>query len=191
MRTGNVEVTRNLIIPDCVDCPKPVCSVRCIGLNSAVSEMYVGIAGERKNIRHSGFQRCSLLRSTNQLIAKLTWTTITWDLEEYDIGDMHESVTNPGRATVAKDGNYGIKYQAELETSKDTQVETRILKNGSIVINGSCMVSPKDGFNMCINESHDFDLLANDYFVVQVYHDNAASKNLLATKSYLQVRRLF
>lgn len=185
---GGPGVQNPFVLPDCNTCT--LCQDGCIGINSVNGEIFVGLEGS-KIIRHSGFYRCSLTKSANQLIPKLTWTSVAWNVEEYDTGEMHESVTNPDRVTITRAGNYGVKYQVELETSKDTQISTRIWKNSSTVINGSCMMSPKDGFNMCVNESHDFDLVENDYIVIQVYHDNAADKNLLSARSYMQVRRLF
>jgi len=51
--------------------------------------------------------RCSLYLAANQSIADNTSTSLLWDGELYDVGTLHDTVTNNNRITIPTGGNSG------------------------------------------------------------------------------------
>lgn len=188
--TGENEFKNVIILPDCATCTVTPCPERCLAVNSTDEEMIVVINGQ-KYVRQSGYHVCSISKSADQLIPKITWTKVLWDVEDDDLNGMHSVVSNTERITFIKPGKYAVGFQIKLATSKDTQVDVVVIKNGTTELLSTCMMSPRDDFTMCIGIKRSFNFVVDDYVEIQVYHNNADDKNLLAgTSTFFEVRRV-
>lgn len=58
---------------------------------------------------------CSLRHSTTQSISNATFTAMTWDTEEFDVGSMHEGVTNPTRITIPTTGKWLVHGAVQFD----------------------------------------------------------------------------
>jgi hypothetical protein len=78
---------------------------------------------------------CSLKRSTNLTVSNSTWTTVTYDQENYDTDAFHSTSTNTSRITIpsGKAGKYQILANITWNTSAVGERYLSLLKNGSEV----------------------------------------------------------
>jgi hypothetical protein len=78
---------------------------------------------------------CSLKRSTNLTVSNSTWTTVTYDQENYDTDAFHSTSTNTSRITIpsGKAGKYQILANITWNTSAVGERYVSLLKNGSEV----------------------------------------------------------
>ncbi len=54
-----------------------------------------------------------LRHSVDQAIVHNTYTFLTWDVEDFDAGDLHDFVTNPSRITIPVAGVYEVGFYIE------------------------------------------------------------------------------
>jgi hypothetical protein len=136
--------------------------------------------------------RVSVYKSLAQTIIKETWTDLTFDNERYDVGDMHDNVTNNERVTIITTGLHQINYLINIESKKDTDYQGRIYKNGIALLPDSqlCVFSPKDDTDVCIQHSFDAELTADDYITLQVYQGSSVNRDVHAEKTFFQVRQI-
>jgi len=136
--------------------------------------------------------KCSLTKSTDQIIAAdANWHDVTFDGENIDVGDMHNNSTNNQRITITKAGNYTLRYQVEVEIKDKMSFESRILKNGISPVDGTCYtaVGSKDASEACMNVIGPIiTVVEDDYFIVQVRHDNGDVKNVIASNTYFAAK---
>jgi hypothetical protein len=78
---------------------------------------------------------CSLKRSTNLTVSNSTWTTVTYDQENYDTDAFHSTSTNTSRITIpsGKAGKYQILANITWNTSAVGERYTSVMKNGTEV----------------------------------------------------------
>ena len=78
---------------------------------------------------------CSLKRSTNLTVSNSTWTTVTYDQENYDTNTFHSTSTDTSRITIpsGKGGKYQILANITWNTSAVGERYLSLLKNGSEV----------------------------------------------------------
>jgi len=73
---------------------------------------------------------CKVTKTADQSIPRITLTMVTWDSEEYDTDDMHDTVTNNTRITFNTAGKYSILAQSEWEANSGGFRFMDIMKNG-------------------------------------------------------------
>lgn len=136
--------------------------------------------------------RVSVYKSSAQTITKETWTDLTFDNERFDVGDMHDNVTNNERITIGRTGLYEVKYLINIQSKKDTDYQGRVYLNGSAMLSDSqlCFFSPKDDTDMCIQNSFYSELTADDYITLQAYQGSAGDRDVHAAKTFFQVRKI-
>ena len=76
---------------------------------------------------------CSLTRTSDPSIADSTWTTITYNSENYDTDAFHDNTTNSSRITIptGKGGKYQIFCNIIWANSSVGDRQMRLIKNGS------------------------------------------------------------
>lgn len=169
----------------------PTCDEGAIWTNLTLEELYVCLGGGARSIPHSGYERCGLTKSADQLVAKQTWVDITFDQEDYNIGEIHSNTVNNERITLSKPGYYLIALQINWESSKDDDFQARIYKNGDTLLKGTCVFSPKDGVDICVNTAIFVSLAANDYITLQGYQGSDGNKNARLERTFLMLGRVF
>jgi len=60
---------------------------------------------------------CCVYNSADHTLGNASATDLTWDTEEYDIGGLHEGVTNPSRITIVKSGVYQVSAQVGFDAN--------------------------------------------------------------------------
>lgn len=139
------------------------------------------------------FERCCVTKSSDQVVSTKTWTNISFNEEEYDVGDMHDNVTNNSRITIKKAGDYRINYHIKTEAMDKASYESRVRKNGSIIIDGTCdiAVGSKDSSNMTLkNTTYDITFVANDYIELQFYHDKDVDQDIRSSNTFFELYRV-
>jgi hypothetical protein len=75
--------------------------------------------------------RALLHKTATQTFASSTWTTITWDSEQYDNDSGHSNVTNPSRYTVQTAGWWEFHAEMMFQTTAGGDRGGRFLKNAT------------------------------------------------------------
>lgn len=122
--------------------------------------------------------RCQAYNSAVQSIPSATFTLLTFDTEDYDVGSFHSTSVNTGRFTVPAggDGLYLVNASTRVATMASGTVCTlAILKNGSIVKIANHPVT--NATTQDFDTSAQFALVAGDYIEVQGYQDSSGAIN--------------
>lgn len=142
----------------------------------------------------SAFHRCSIDKSTDQSIDTTTWTSLTFDQEKYDIGGMHDNASNNQRITIIENGEYEINYHIKHDAADKSSYESRVYKNGSAAIEGTCglNVGSKDASHNIISHVSDLiTLVIGDYIELQFYHDNDAAQDIISSDTFFSAKRVY
>lgn len=147
---------------------------------------------EDVNLVTADRDRASVYKGSAQTIVKETWTDLTFDNERFDVGDMHNNVTNNARFTINKTALYEIKYLINIQSKKDTDYQGRVYLNGAGMLPDSqlCFFSPKDDTDMCIQNSFYAELTVGDYITLQAYQGSAVDRDVHAEKTFFQIREI-
>lgn len=128
------------------------------------------------------FMRCRLyLSGATTSIADNTSTELSWDTEDYDVGNMHDLVTDPPHVTVPPngDGLYLIIAQVKWATSASGKKRgLRILKNDGIQA-AVDSAADDDGDGMTQQCVALLTGTATDFFTVKVEQDTGGALDLL------------
>lgn len=123
---------------------------------------------------------CSLYLSANVSIPNATNTTIPFDAEYYDHGDLHDNGTNPERVTVTTAGRYLSICHMQSSGYTDTVWYAEFLVNGTDyrerVIGNSVNISPGDLPTLAAILNLD----AGDYIEIVVYQASGGSLNMIS-----------
>lgn len=158
--------------------------------NEAVAE----IDDTEYSVTNASMDRCCVTKSADQTVPVTTWTSITFNQEEYDTNAMHDNVTNNTRITIKTGGEYRINYHVKHDAMDKTSYNTRIYKNGSGEVEGTCDASfgSKDAsFGTLKGNSHLLTLVEDDYLEVQFYHDNGTTQDVLSSNTYFEIYRVY
>ncbi len=182
----------SFIIPD--NTIPPDCDESGIWTNLTTEEMYVCFASGPHKIPHSGYHRCSLKKTADQAVAGSVWTSIIFDDEDEDVGNMHDKVTQNTRITIIKAGTYRFFYQVKSDAQDKTAYDTRIYKNGAAILEGTCnnRVGSKDASYLCLNlATRSFVFAVDDYFELQFYHDDDDDQDVMASNTFFSIQRAY
>lgn len=130
---------------------------------------------------------CRLTNSVNQSIPSGTWTTLTWDTEEYDPADIHSLTTNPSRVTVQRAGIYQVSINAGFAASAGGSARgLGLLKNGS---GGWLALALLPPVAVAVLSTHiplsaSLQLSAGDYLEVQAFQDTGGGLNVVPVSDY-------
>lgn len=127
-----------------------------------------------------GFAHCSIKESTPQTITtgSGSYTPLTSDEENSDIGGMHSTSVNTSRVTVPT-GEGGLYTATACVTFADNQTGVRalaILVNGGASPQNAVAVTPAPvGFGTGMSIAASFVLVAGDYLEVGVFHTKGSN----------------
>lgn len=135
-------------------------------------------------------QAASVTRSSNQTITTGTWTTLSFDTEDYDKPDnsMHSTTTNPSRITAKVAGRYLASAFVPWNTNATGSRQVRIAQNGGAAsfIASTAAVSGQ-ATDMCITFPV-FDLVINDYLEIQAFQDSGGNLDVLLSTRFCLAR---
>lgn len=140
-------------------------------------------------VEYDAVDRCAITKSADQTISNATWTAIAFDQEKYDTNVMHDNVTNNTRITIKTAGDYRINYHVKHDAMDKTLYETRIKKNGSTIIDGTCDVGfgSKDASVGTLGDhSYLIPFAVNDYIELEFYHDEGTTQDVLSSNTFFE-----
>lgn len=126
--------------------------------------------------------RCMVKKSVNQTITNATATALTWDTELWDVGSMHDNVTNNERITIPRAGIYLVQAEIYWYSNAAGFRALWITKNGA-EFNGAPLIRMPAAISMdhVISCSSVMSLAVNDYLVANVYQNSGGDLNVLST----------
>lgn len=146
--------------------------------------------------------RCRATKSADQSISNNTLTTVSFNLEDFDLGNLHDTVTDNSKFTVPAggDGIYLIIFQASWQgrNASGGRLGAYVYKNGSTRI--GIQEETPDAATGDGNLGTSFScvaavaLVAGDYIEAKVQNNNGSSMNLLGAATDLTslfIARLF
>lgn len=141
-----------------------------------------------------GSFRVSAYNSTTQSVAPSTFTELTYDTEDFDVGAMHSTAANAGRITIPAggDGVYLILGGTRFAGGSGAAlVYLQFYKNGTFFAAAGRSV-PAAAADLGIFNF--LPLVAGDYVTMQAYQDGTANMNVGSTlrsiASFLQATLL-
>ena len=159
--------------------------------NNAVSVKPTSIKISNMEVTHAGFERASVYKSADQSIPSSTWTDISFDSENFDVGDTHDNSTNNARITVTTTGTFLILFQTEWTTTGGDDYKARIYKNGTTSLVESAMTTHSNSNIETVGTSIMVELTAGDYITLQGFHSDAAAKDIKKENTHLSVTQIF
>jgi hypothetical protein len=123
-------------------------------------------------------------RTTHQLIANSTWTTVAWDEEAYDTGGFADLGTDNDRFTLSEDGSYDCRFEAVWTANTTSDRLHRILRyNSSDVLQDHVMCAYRTGANAgvfprMVATKIFHECSGGDYFIAQVQQRSGGNLNL-------------
>lgn len=145
----------------------------------------------------NGRARCSAFHSTTQSVVTATATALNLDSEDFDVGTMHDLVTNNSRVTIPA-SNAGIYLVLGATTFAGNATSFRQLelrKNGTTVLATATMPTNVAGVGTVIQVACFASLAAADYMELIATQSSGGNLNVgSATRglaSFLQVVRIW
>lgn len=134
--------------------------------------------------------RCSAYHNTTESISSATWTSASLNSEDYDVGTMHDTVTNNSRITVPTNGGglYLITASVSFAANATGIRSTRIRKNGSTLLLQGTSSTIGGSITPLIPLSTVASLNATDYIEVQAYQDSGGALNIGSSSNELSNR---
>ena len=162
--------------------------------DQTLEELLVRLGGSQRTIPHSGYHRCTAIKTSDQFISSSTWTSVVLDDEIRDVGDLHDNVTNNTRITIQRDGEYRFFYQTQIDIAEKVQYNSRILEDGSVVVPNSEVekegLKEVDFINLNLVTPL-LSLTSGHYYELQVWHDSLAVKTLHDDNTFFGIQRFF
>jgi hypothetical protein len=133
------------------------------------------------------------LSAATTAVANTTETAISWTAEAWDVGNLHDLVTDPTRFTIPTggDGLYFVHAQAQFSADADGIRSVRIYVNGAKVAQDDTAAGTTDALSFQATAL--LALVAGDYVEIKVYHSAGASLDLQGsseTETFCTVLRL-
>jgi hypothetical protein len=118
--------------------------------------------------------RCRLYKSANQAIANATMVVLTFDREDYDVGNLHDNTVNPERITIPTggDGLYLIGAQLTITTSATGRKSVQLHKNGDNRFGIAEVMGNDQGLNLSLQCWAVMNLVAGEYVTCKVRQDS-------------------
>jgi hypothetical protein len=132
--------------------------------------------------------------SATQSLADSTWTALTMDVEQWDTGAMHSTVTNTSRVTIptGQGGHYAFMGQCGFAANATGVRKLAIARNGTRIWSVTLPGTASDNLVLHVNAM--YPATAGDYFELHAYQNSGGALNAgsaLAVESiYFMVTRL-
>lgn len=136
---------------------------------------------ELGNLRNqSGYlgEGARVYRDSVQAITTGTWTPVTFNQEDYDVGDVHSTVTNTSRLTAGVDGIYAIIGLFHFAGDATGIRAGRIRLGGATTIGETNELNPVAGSSCKMKVMTQYELSATDYVELEVYHTKGSDLNI-------------
>ncbi|HEY6043154.1 MAG TPA: hypothetical protein VIX58_13575, partial [Anaerolineae bacterium] len=79
--------------------------------------------------------RCKVVKTSTQSIANITWTALTYQAQDFNVGSLHSTATNPSRITIQSTGVW--MFGATVASTLNSQSGfLSFRKNGATFVSG-------------------------------------------------------
>lgn len=116
-------------------------------------------------------------------LANNTTTTLTFNAERYDSGDLHSTAALTSRLTVPITGLYSIGACVAYASNATGYRQTFVLLNGTTTIVDD-LRAPVSGVATVVNIATDYRLAAGDYVEVQAFQNSGGALNVVALPNF-------
>jgi hypothetical protein len=158
--------------------------------NAGTSDSVIMSPVTTKNAIQNIFTGAQVKNSANQALTTGTWTTLSFDQEEFDDANYHDTSTNNSRLTVSVAGRYLVTGVIDFSAIDNDGYGVRIIKNGAttgfiptVLISTGALISQ----NLLV--SWVFDMAANDYVQLQGFRATSTT-NANATETQFSIMRV-
>lgn len=133
------------------------------------------------------------LTAATTSIANTTETSISWTAEAWDVGNLHDLLTDPSRFTVPTggDGLYFVEAQVQFAASATGIRSTRIFVNGSLVAQNDIPAGTTAALSFQVIAL--LSLVAADYVEIKVYQSSGGALDVNGsseTETFCTIMRL-
>jgi len=129
--------------------------------------------------------RCGAYHNTTQSANDSTWTTVSLNSEDYDVGSMHDTVTNNSRVTVPTNGGglYLVVAMVCYDANATGVRSARLIKNGSTAspLQQSSTFNGGASNSVTVTMTNAVSLSAADYIEVQGWQNSGGALLLGST----------
>jgi|SRR5690242_9388890 len=131
-------------------------------------------------IESSSQPRCKLYFDATQSVPSGSPTILSFNSEDFDVGDLHDNAVNPSRLTIPVDGGvWLIHAQGQFQSGSDSgSREIRILKNSTAIVAQTVLARGTGVLNDTIPAMVLEQPAASDYYEVQVQQTSGVTKNV-------------
>jgi hypothetical protein len=132
--------------------------------------------------------RAAAYNSAAQSINDATFTLVTFDTEDYDVGGLHSTVTNTSRFTIPTggDGTYRISAVVAFAGHATGQRIMKVIKSGAdFTGNGYILGTTGATWVTGMSLTVDTSAVAGDYFELHAYQNSGAALNIGGAISYI------
>jgi len=135
-------------------------------------------------------QGAKVYHSAAQSIPHNTWTTLTWDSEEWDTDTMHDPAANPSRLTCVTAGKYLICAIARFALQANaTQRAVTVFINGIGLTRNIALYIDRAGvLPTIIGATGIVNLAVADYAEIQVFQNSTVAVNIETPSSFSMQR---
>jgi hypothetical protein len=155
----------------------------------AATDVQAAIAEVATEAAARPFIGTRLTNSSNQSIPKVTWTTVVWDVETFDVGNWHSNTVNFTRVTPGVVGYYRVSAIVGWAGNATGDRYMGFAVNGTRVAN-----LPHTQAGAAIFTDHKSDIIrvaaTSDYLELMVYQDTAASLDVRNSETSFAVQFL-
>lgn len=152
--------------------------------------LVTGGAGANPSWSNQTRNTTQVAQSGVQSISNATWTTLTFNSEDFDTGSWHSNVTSNSRITVSSTGTYNITALVNLTTSNNGPFGVRLVKNGTttlLTVSHESGVTTGIGLQSIVLPEKSYSLSASDYIELQVYQGSGSAINTSADYTFFRV----
>lgn len=138
------------------------------------------LAANSANILNSATQpRMAAFHNTTQSINDSTWTVLSLNSEEFDVGAMHDTGSDTSRGTVPANGGgvYLCIGAASFAGNGTGYRGVRFLKGGATIVGSATIVDPNETDTTVLQCMALLSLSAADYIEVQAFQSSGGALN--------------
>ncbi|MBA7531606.1 hypothetical protein ES705_23819 [subsurface metagenome] len=131
---------------------------------------------------HLHFQGCKVYHSVSQSIPNAAFAWLTFDSEDYDTDEMHDTVINPERITIKTAGIYLIVFHGHWNTKANGSRSVYFRRNDSLILQSRQEAEPAG--RTTSNLTTICSLSVGEYLRVQVWQSSGNALNILRVANY-------
>lgn len=163
--------------------------------NSAITDIWFSKAPRPLGVplAASWLDRVRVAKSGDQSINDSSETSVTWNTDEYDTNNMHDTSSNTERLVATRAGLYqaiaNINFDNDADNARVRSV-TIYDASGNAIGGNAGVQSDNDSFDTIVSASAIIPLAAGGWVRCAVFHDAGAALNINAARSSFSLHQI-